>query len=247
MILSRIASALRRQDWVTVFIEFALVVAGVLVALQLDNWNQERQTRAEEKRLVSQLNIELEAAITTKEAWLQSSEAWWRTLASGIEVIQNTEEAELTTEQCQSMWASHLIFFGNSNLATLDEILASGRLELLGDKSLRNSLLNFAAARKQSAEMQSFVRSDFANLVDVHADAFPRYFDDIPADISSRSMSHIPVNTHVECAIDKIRSNQTIKNKLISNLARTTGVLNAARNEVDQMRSLHSHLNRQAR
>ena len=43
VILRRIASALKRQDWYSVAIEFALVVAGVLVALQINTWAHMRE------------------------------------------------------------------------------------------------------------------------------------------------------------------------------------------------------------
>lgn len=53
MIFRRIASALKRQEWATVFIEFALVVAGVLVALQVDNW---AETRADQRAYAAALD-----------------------------------------------------------------------------------------------------------------------------------------------------------------------------------------------
>ena len=40
MILRRFATAIRKQDWFTVFVEFLLIVVGLVVALQIDNWNQ---------------------------------------------------------------------------------------------------------------------------------------------------------------------------------------------------------------
>ena len=45
MILRRVASALKRQDWVVVLIEFVLVIAGVLIALQINNWNEATGTQ----------------------------------------------------------------------------------------------------------------------------------------------------------------------------------------------------------
>ena len=53
MLFRRIASALRRQDWVTVIIEFALVISSVLIALQVNNWNE---ARANKKGALSALN-----------------------------------------------------------------------------------------------------------------------------------------------------------------------------------------------
>lgn len=42
MILRRLASGIRRQDWFAVLTEFVIVVAGIVVAIQLDNWNEAR-------------------------------------------------------------------------------------------------------------------------------------------------------------------------------------------------------------
>lgn len=42
MFLRRIANALRRQDWAVISIEFVMVISGVLIALQLDQWSQRR-------------------------------------------------------------------------------------------------------------------------------------------------------------------------------------------------------------
>ena len=36
--MCRIATALRRQEETTILIEFVLVIVGVLIALQLDQW-----------------------------------------------------------------------------------------------------------------------------------------------------------------------------------------------------------------
>lgn len=61
MILRHIADAIRTQNWFTVFIEFTLVVAGVLVALQFDNWNEGRKFDAMERDYLLQLRDEISA------------------------------------------------------------------------------------------------------------------------------------------------------------------------------------------
>ena len=59
MVLARLAKSLRRQDWTTFAVEFVLVIAGVLVALQVDNWNQERIAEQEFHRELALLQAEL--------------------------------------------------------------------------------------------------------------------------------------------------------------------------------------------
>jgi hypothetical protein len=55
MILRRIADAFRRQDWFTVFVETIIVVLGVFLGLQVNNWNEARAASRQEAVLVAQL------------------------------------------------------------------------------------------------------------------------------------------------------------------------------------------------
>lgn len=59
MILQRLAKNIRKQDWFAVSIEFVLVIVGVLIALQVDNWNDERNARHKELLLLDAMRAEL--------------------------------------------------------------------------------------------------------------------------------------------------------------------------------------------
>lgn len=63
MILRRFAAGMRRQDWAAVAVELVIVILGVFIGLQADNWNQARaDTRLGQdyvKRLTRDLNENL--------------------------------------------------------------------------------------------------------------------------------------------------------------------------------------------
>jgi len=239
MILRKLADAIRTQNWFTVFIEFTLVVAGVLVALQFDNWNSERQNRAEERRLASQLLGELTSTIENKTRWIAQTEAQRTDLENAIHVIQQTGfDASLSKAQCDAAWSSHIISIGVSHIATLDEILSSGGIGKLKDENLRAALLAFSNEKKAAATRLAFIRADFVNLIDAHAEAFPRTF----IEVSPSAPGIVAIDTEVICDLSLIRANQTIRNELISNLGRTTGVLITARSEVASMENLKTRL-----
>ena len=61
MILQRLANSIRKQDWFTVFIETLIVVLGVFVGLQVNNWNEARQARGKEALYLSDLIDDLNA------------------------------------------------------------------------------------------------------------------------------------------------------------------------------------------
>jgi hypothetical protein len=58
MILRRLTTALRKQDWFTVVIETLIVVFGVFIGLQVNNWNAARVERNSEQVLLLRLQEE---------------------------------------------------------------------------------------------------------------------------------------------------------------------------------------------
>ena len=48
MILSRIATELRNQNWITVVLELIVVVVGIFLGLQADAWQEARADRLRE-------------------------------------------------------------------------------------------------------------------------------------------------------------------------------------------------------
>ena len=66
MILRRLAHAIREQNWFTVVLEVAIVVVGIFIGLQVDDWNQRRLERESDQRaltlFVDELQLMLEEA-----------------------------------------------------------------------------------------------------------------------------------------------------------------------------------------
>jgi hypothetical protein len=62
MILRRIASAFRRQDWFTVAVETMIVVMGVFLGLQVNNWNEAQRDREREALYLERLHADVETA-----------------------------------------------------------------------------------------------------------------------------------------------------------------------------------------
>ena len=50
---------LRTHDWLGALIELVIVIAGILIALQVSNWNQDRADRTRGSRFAHRLVAEL--------------------------------------------------------------------------------------------------------------------------------------------------------------------------------------------
>jgi hypothetical protein len=59
MLLRRVMQHVRDQNWFAVGIDFVIVVVGVVIGIQVANWNEERQLAAQERSYLSQLRDEL--------------------------------------------------------------------------------------------------------------------------------------------------------------------------------------------
>ena len=62
MILRRLATHVREQNWTAIAIGFFIVVVGVFIGIQVSNWNERRQAGLEEQGLFSRLVAEAEQA-----------------------------------------------------------------------------------------------------------------------------------------------------------------------------------------
>ena len=75
IILDRITRYLRAQNWNAIAIEFVIVTAGVLMGIQVSNWNEGRLERARLEEQSASLRTELEgnlAAIRTYQGHVES-------------------------------------------------------------------------------------------------------------------------------------------------------------------------------
>jgi hypothetical protein len=126
--------------------EIALVVIGILIALQINNWNEWRKDRIMERALLIQLHEEF----TTNKARLDS------TVSRNREIVQKlTKLIELfpinaktlnneTLKDCQS-WlhgAGIIATFEPSN-SIINALTNNNSFELITDNALRKEVLNW--------------------------------------------------------------------------------------------------------
>lgn len=75
MILHRLIHHMKNQHWTAVFLDLAIVVLGVFIGLQADNWNRARIERATLEHQLASLRTEMEANLSTIRSWKNDEEA----------------------------------------------------------------------------------------------------------------------------------------------------------------------------
>jgi len=136
--LRQLTAHIRSQNWFAVILDFAVVVSGIFVGLQVDAWNQSRVRRDAEstyvERLVSDLQTDLRDFDFRLQA-IQEKEASLARVESAFRVGTVTDAAEFLADVITAAnfgWNQ-----GLSERSTFDELVATGDLGIIGDDALR--------------------------------------------------------------------------------------------------------------
>lgn len=141
MILQRIATGLKKRDWGTVVLEVLIVVVGIFIGLQVDDWNESRKDRAEETRYLVRLKSDIMkdlALLSDGKGFANEREVQIRFVESLVNdpdiAAQDPNRTIMFLEQAS--WVSYLPI----GPRTYDELQSSGRTTLIRDENLRNAL-----------------------------------------------------------------------------------------------------------
>lgn len=143
MILRRLSTALRKQDWVTVLVETLIVVFGVFIGLQVNNWNTSRGDRADARVVLERLEQDFEQILDRTDRSLASHTEYFVSAGRLVQGIRNEKFEDETLFQDMTNAAGLTPPPGPS--ATFTQLVSSGRLELIRNQELRRSLTKYDA------------------------------------------------------------------------------------------------------
>lgn len=147
MILRRISEAFRKQDWFTVLVETLIVVFGVFIGLQVNNWNETRQDRLSEAKYLERFANEIELTI----AQIQEERAFSQGALEGIEHFTTQLFGNSATdEELVSATREYLTtgaFFANFKpyRTTFDDLITTGNFDIIDDETIKTGLIRLHA------------------------------------------------------------------------------------------------------
>jgi hypothetical protein len=160
MILRRITSAFRKQDWFTVAVETLIVVLGVFLGIQLGNWNEDRQKHAAAVQYEQRLLEDLQEDVFNY-AFLRD---YYRGVLKGAEQAYDglTGKADLTdTELLVATFRASQYNWAERHRATFDELVASGDLELIDDPAFRARISGYYTMDILASASQASLNSEY--------------------------------------------------------------------------------------
>lgn len=148
MVIRRIRDHVTAQNWFAVGIDIAIVVVGVFLGLQANNWNAARIERSEAEAYREQIIDDLksnEADIAGRRAYYQSVRAHALAALGAIEVPSQPrgEPFLIDAYQASQVWLRPLTRTG------YDEMTGAGLSNGLGDRQTRSRLTAFYTQIRQ--------------------------------------------------------------------------------------------------
>tara|TARA_R110000787_G_scaffold263916_1_gene369811 strand:- start:1095 stop:1841 length:747 start_codon:yes stop_codon:yes gene_type:complete len=141
VILRRLATAFHKQDWFTVVIETLIVMFGVFLGLQVNNWNQARFERADTHNVLERLERDFELQRTLTSRSIRQQELLLEATSRLITGIRAGELDEQTLNEDLALVDSVSTFPGPS--AAFQELVSTGRMRLIANEDLRDKLYEF--------------------------------------------------------------------------------------------------------
>ncbi|KCZ64033.1 hypothetical protein L53_05920 [Hyphomonas sp. L-53-1-40] len=143
MILQRLAISLRKQDWFTVAIETLIVVFGVFIGLQVNNWNETRVERQLAKDYVKRLETDLRTDLANSRLLTEYHEQVLAAVVRTGELL--SADAPDAKELIQMAYRATEINQLPPERATWDQIVSSGHLGLLPEGAVEGGLSTYYA------------------------------------------------------------------------------------------------------
>jgi len=123
--------------------EIVLVVIGILIALQVNNWNESRKLENESQEILKALNIEFKnnrEVLKDRINYLEDANKYVKAVLK----LTKSDESQLRKVDVDSV-ISLSLNYGNYNPAnsTIKELISSGKLNLIGNDQLKDNLFNW--------------------------------------------------------------------------------------------------------
>lgn len=169
MILRRIIEHVKVQNWTAIAIDFVIVVVGVFIGLQVNNWNEARNERKSERSYLERLAGDMDQdAIALKEAIGQAEE---RAQAASFLLAAIEDPSVAASAPCRFLGSITLAQYSGwpvLNRQTYQELVSTGGLSLIRDAELKTKVGQYYAefdAGGQYTEQFRQIALEFSDAV----------------------------------------------------------------------------------
>lgn len=165
MILRRVIQHFRQQEWTAIALDFIIVVVGVFIGLQVQEWSERQEDRRREVRIVSDMLADLDmdraqyansmvlaprrisaANTSLVGAGLSPIEFDWQVNNSDIDnyTFDFSQASEYPADQLDRIWTDVVLgFHPTPSTSAYDAMIGSGDLRIIHDREIVRAIQNY--------------------------------------------------------------------------------------------------------
>ncbi len=201
MIARRIVAKLRHQDWTAVVIELVIVVLGVFIGLQAQEWATAHAEQQRADVLLQQLRGDLDNERRNLNAYMDYHQVTTDYARIAIKGLESPGSVDPETWVASAYQASQILSMP-SNRATFDEMKSTGAIDLVRNARLRAMLVSYysydwtqASTFKAQAPYRELIRSVLPYSIQK---AIKQSCGDINETIDDVIVTRLPKTCHID-------------------------------------------------
>jgi Family of unknown function (DUF6090) len=140
--------------------EIILIMIGILLALQVNNLNNERTHRKQEIKYLLNLKADLQEDLINLKAFIEDKKVKYNSALKILE-MSTPENASELRRMDSIIWQVFRWRSFNPSTNTLDELIGSGNLSLIKNDSIKTMMLNIQHSNKLVAGINEHMRREY--------------------------------------------------------------------------------------
>lgn len=171
MILRRLATSIRKQDWIAVIIETLIVVFGVYLGVMLGNLNGDRQQRQLYEQSLERALVEARVNLQGIEQEIEDIDVRLPPVQAALDILRSCRTDDEARAQIEASFSPLRVASGfNVDTKALDQLISNDSFLPFQSSDTREALLTLSAVlngvRDQSERMNS--SADAVDLLPEH-------------------------------------------------------------------------------
>lgn len=229
MILRHVIQHVRNQEWTAIAIDLLIVIVGVYIGIQAQAWNVAKENRGIERQYLWNLHDQLVDLIESNEDRVVDGRDRLAALREVADNFESTgEQTELDVRHCRAIAASHIYVGGIIVPSTIEELISTGRLQLIRKSEMRLAIVSYTQAIEGYRQLNTDIQSDRAVLSRLYPSMIVLRLNDDEA---------------VTCDFEAMRQSSAFRNDLADNGFRHEAyVENVVIGQQDLRKELHARL-----
>jgi hypothetical protein len=153
VILRRVIAHFRKQEWTAIALDFLIVVAGILLAFQITEWNEARRDRALERDYLERIAAELDHSIAEIEDSIRIARGREKLGRFLMDCVDNQDLVRAEPGRfIAAVTQAGYTFSPTIRAHTFDEIKSAGDLAIFRDKTLLFDISEFYTGVQGAAQ-----------------------------------------------------------------------------------------------